>query len=105
MVILSTVPTLASGSGFCFTFFFDRLLRPPTERRVGNSMLFADLVKCDIGDGELLREMRHRLGPDELVKFLAREDSGHDHPLFAVRVPRRPHALVKGLRPDTDPNV
>src|SRR6185437_13864103 len=82
-----------------------RLLCPPTERRVGNSMLSADLVECDIGDGELLREMRHRLGPDKLVKFLAREDSGHGHPLFAMRGRHRPHALVKTPPPGTDPNV
>jgi hypothetical protein len=40
-------------------------------------MLSADLVEGNIGDGKLLREMRHRLGPDELIELLAREDSGH----------------------------
>jgi hypothetical protein len=44
--------------------------------------------------------VRHRLGPDELVELLTREDSGHGHPLVnpctfggAIKLVATPHAI------------
>ncbi|WP_166795884.1 hypothetical protein [Methylocella tundrae] len=61
-------------------FLSDGLLRPPAKRRIEDAMLSADFVECDVSDYELRRQVRHRLGPDEFVKFFTREDSGNDHP-------------------------
>lgn len=45
-------------------------------------MFSADLVKRDIGDGELLRRVRQRLGPDELIELFTRKDSSHGRPFY-----------------------
>jgi hypothetical protein len=52
-----------------------RLLRPPAPRRIGDVVLSAYLVKRDVGYRELLGQMRQWLGPNQLIKFLARECS------------------------------
>lgn len=49
-------------------------------------MLFADFVERNIGDSELLRQVRHRFGPDEFVELLTRKDPGHDHPFQKARI-------------------
>jgi hypothetical protein len=63
-------------------------------------VLSADLVERNIGDGEILRQVRHRLGPNELVELLTREDSGHGHPLVnpytfggAIKLVATAHAI------------
>src|SRR6185437_11068151 len=65
------------------------LLCPPAEWRIRNPMFSTDFMERNIGDSELLRKMRHRLGPDEFVKFLTCEDSGHGHPYLQAVHRRR----------------
>src|SRR5581483_3910102 len=64
-----------------------RLLCPPPQRWIGDAVLSADLVERHIGDGELFREVRHRLGPDQFVELFTREGSGHDYPFLSSEVP------------------
>lgn len=65
-------------------------------------MLFADFVERDIGDSELLRQVRHRLGPDEFVELLTRKDPGHDHPFQKARIAV---GAIKRLIPHGHPNM
>lgn len=65
-------------------------------------MLFADLVERDIGDGELLRQVRHRLGPDEFVELITRKDPGHDHPVQNARIVVD---AIEWMLPHANPNV
>lgn len=79
----------AFRKGVCLTFLTADFFAPPTGGRVRDVVLAGDLVERHVGEGELLREVRHRLGPDEVVELLAGEDPGHCRSIRCPRGTRR----------------